>query len=233
MNKTRILFLSAALSAGLLIPAGAESVPGTLSVSGKGEVTAAADTASFEASIETTAATQEAAASQNAARSRALRTALTAAGAQFDRLSTENYTVNPIYHYDSKGRRTLEGYTAVNRLSVRVPRASRAGSVLDAAVRGGADRIDAIRFFSGSTSSARREAYLNAGKDARQKAAAAAEALGKSLGRALSISESDAPSYRRPVYLAASLKSAAYADTPVQAEDETIRTELQVTYELL
>lgn len=227
MKRLCLPLLAAALLCGTVSVGAA-----TLSVTGRGEVTAAADTASFSAAVETTAATQEEAAAENAARTRALRTALIAAGAEFDRLSTGNYSMNPVYHYDNKGKRTFLGYRVVNRLEVRVTQLSRVGAVLDAATQNGAGRIDSVAFSCENAAVYQTKAYHTAGADARQKAAAAANALGKNLGRVLSVSEASYAAPRRNFIYAASLK-ADTAATPIEAGDETLSAELTVTYELL
>lgn len=227
-----------ALAAALFVcvmPWAEAAEPRTVSVTGRGEVLCAADTAAFTATVETTAMTQEAAAAENAARTKALRTALIAAGAEFDRLSTENYSVNPVYRYEAKGKRTFLGYRAENRLQVRVAQLSRVGGVLDAAAKNGADRIDSVDFTNENKNTYRNRAYLAAGEDARKKASAAAEALGLRLGRVVSVSENSytAPRYRSVMLMAASAKTEADAATPIEAEEETLRAELSVVYELV
>lgn len=234
MKKKFAILLACSLFTGLF--AGAEAAgPRTISVTGKGEITCAADTAVFNATVETLAMTQEAAAAENAARTKALRTALIAAGAEFDRLSTENYSVNPVYHYAEKGKRTFLGYRVQNRIQVRVSQLSRMGAILDAATRNGADRIDSVDFMNENKTVYRNRAYLAAGEDARKKASAAAGALGLRLGRVLSVSENsyEAPRYRGVMLMAASAKTEADAATPIEAEEETLRTELSVVYEML
>jgi len=235
MKKKFTVLLALSLFTGLLTAAEAAE-PHTISVTGRGEVSCAADTAVFNATVETDAMTQEAAASENAARSKALRTALIAAGAEFDRLSTENYSVNPMYRYGEKGKRTFLGYRVQNRLQIRVSQLSRVGTILDAAVKNGADRIDSVDFMNENKAVYRNRAYLAAGEDARKKAAAAAGALGMRLGRVLSVSENSysAPRFRNNMLMAASMKAeTADAATPIEAEEETLRTELSVVYEML
>ena len=234
MKKAWTLLAAAVILSASAFTAEAAS-PRTISVSGKASVTAAADTATFNASIENTALTQEAAAAENARRTRELRTALIAAGAQFDKLATGSYSVNPIYHYDKNGKRRFDGYLAQNQLKVRVNDLKKTGAIIDAATQNGADRIDSIDFFNRNKTVYKNKAYHEAGSDARQKAETAANALGLTLGRVLSASETyyAPPTYQRPIFLMEKSVSADSVTTPIEAEDEILKVELNVTYELI
>ena len=233
MKKKWILLAAAVFTAGSLLTARAAD-PRTVSVTGHGEVAAAADTAEFNASVENKAATQEEAAKENARRTQILRTALIAAGAQFDRLSTGSYSVNPIYHYTRDGKQIFEGYTATNQLKVRITDLKKTGAIIDAAVKNGADRVDSINFYNRNKTVYQNKAYLEAGADARQKAETAATALGLTPGRILSVTETyyTPSTYSRPVFF---MSKAAVSDaaTPIEAEDDLLKVELNVTYELI
>ncbi len=235
MKKIMPLLAAAMLLTASAVTADAASQR-TISVNGEASVTAAADTAAFSTSIENTAATQDAAAAENARRTRQLRTALIAAGAQFDKLATDSYSVNPIYHYDKNGKRTFEGYRAVSQLSVRVNDLDKTGAIIDAATQNGADRINNINFYNRNKTVYKTKAYNEAGADARAKAETAANAMGLTLGRVLSVSETyyAPPVYQRPVlYMAKSAVMDSAATPPIEAEDEVLKVELNVTYELI
>lgn len=111
MKHIATLLLAAALAAGAGFTASAS--PRTVTVTGTGRIAAEASSASFSAYVETTADTQQEAAAENARRTRALREALLATGARMDQLTTENYTVNPIYVYDQKKAPPPSGATAL------------------------------------------------------------------------------------------------------------------------
>lgn len=233
MKKTWTLLAAALFLSASALTASAAS-PRTISVTGVGEVAAAADTATFNASIENTGATQEEAARENARRTRLLRTALIAAGAQFDTLSTGSYAVNPIYHYDKNGKRRFDGYLAQNQLKVKVNDLTKTGSIIDTAARNGADRIDSVEFYNRNKTVYKTKAYNEAGAEARAKAETAAAALGLTLGRVLSASETyyAPPTYQRPVLLMSKVAAADTATTPIEAEDDLLKVELNVTYEV-
>lgn len=233
MKKTWTLLAAAFLLSASAMTASA-ATPRTISVTGVGEALAAADTAVFNASIENTGATQEEAARENARRTRLLRTALIAAGAQFDTLSTGSYAVNPIYHYDKNGKQRFDGYLAQNQLKVKVNDLSKIGAIIDTAAQNGADRIDSIDFYNRNKTVYKTKAYHEAGLDARTKAETAANALGLSLGPVLSASETyyAPPTYQRPVFLMSKMAASDAPATPIEAGDEILKVELNVTYQV-
>lgn len=234
MKKKWTLLTACAMAAISLSTAHAEDAPRTISVTGRGTAAAAPDRAEFDVTIETTAPTQAEAASENAAKSRAVRTALIAAGAKFDQLATGNYSVSPVYRYDKKNNRTLLGYTAQNRIHVEANLLRNTGSVIDAAAESGAARIDSIQFSNTNKDPYKNQAYRLAAEDARAQAETLAKSLGLTLGPVLSVNENtsyNTPVYFRPTMLSA--KSAAAPATPIESDSETIEAELTVTYGLL
>lgn len=233
MKKKWTLLAAAAVAALSFSTAHADDGARTISVTGRGTAVAAADRAEFDVTIETTASTQEAAASENAVRSRAVRTALIAAGAKFDQLTTGRYSVFPVYRYDKKNNRTLAGYTAQNRIHVEANLLRNTGAIIDAAAESGAARIDSIQFSNTNKDPYKNQAYRLAAEDARAQAEAIAKSLGQTLGPVLSVSESttaSGPYTIRPMLLAA---KSAVSSTPIESGAETIQAELTVTYGLL
>lgn len=235
MKKIWIGSAALALSLGFAGSAWAAEAPLSVTVTGTGIAAAAADQAEFDVTIETAAPAQDAAARENAIRSRTVRTALISAGAQFDQITTGNYTVSPIYQYDKKNNRTLKGYRAQNRIHVKVPHLRKTGAVIDAAVTGGATRIDSVQFVNTNKDIYRNQAYRAAAEDARAQADAIAAGLGLTRGAVLAASENSyfaLPVYAQPMLRSAKMMAAA-APTPIESDDETIQVQLQVTYELL
>lgn len=234
MKPLTTLIMAAALLAGAGLTASA--APRTVTVTGTGRIAAEAGSATFSAYVETTADTQQEAAAENARRTRALREALLATGARMDQLTTENYTVNPIYVYDQKkGTSLLRGYRAVNQMKVRAPYLSLTGFLIDAAAEHGADRIDSLQFQTADGAPYRLRAYAAAAEDARRQAQALADTLCLSLGPALTVTETGytPPVLRRDAVFLAKASSAGSAVTPVEAGAQTVSAQLTVTYELL
>ncbi len=228
MKKTAALVLAALLACGGAFGgASAQEIV----VSGKGEVSAAADCFSFYAEIISHADSEEAAAAENAARMKKVRTALVAAGAEASRLSTESFSVSPEYKSDGKGNRKLVGYIAESSLDVTVLDLTRAGAVVDAATRNGADRVAGIRFETENRTPYEDEAYRAAAADANEKAQAAAEQLGISKGMVLAAADASEVSPRfHAVMLARAANAEADTATQMIAGEERVTAGLSVTY---
>ena len=200
-------------------------------VSGKGEVSAAADCFSFYAEMISHGKNEEEAAAENAARMRKVRTALIAAGAEASRLSTEGFSVSPEYKVDGKGNQKLVGYIAEASLDVTVLDLTRAGAVVDAATRNGADRVAGIRFLTENRTAYEDEAYRAAAVDANEKATAAADQLGLSKGMVLAAEDASDVSPRfHAVMLARAANAEADTATQMLAGDERVTAGLSVTY---
>jgi hypothetical protein len=80
-------------------------------------------------------------------------------------------------------------YVAENQLRVRVPRIAELGSIIDRAVRAGANRVERVSFGSSEAESHQARARSLAVNDAREKARTMAAELGLELGEVISINE--------------------------------------------
>lgn len=142
----------------------------TISVSAAGEATAAPDLALVRVAVVEEATTAEAAREGVAADVASMREALRAAGVPDDVVRTTSYTIVPQYDY-SQERRELIGYQAVHAFEIEAD-VNSAGPVIDAAVGGGADRVDGVTFTLREETrrdlraEALREAMTNARSDA-------------------------------------------------------------------
>lgn len=125
--------------------------------------------------------------------------ALKAKGYKDSDISTVYYNVYPEYNWSS-GSNDIIGYTATHQIKVNNSNISAAGSIVDIAVKNGANQVDYIDF--GLTSDAentyRVEALGKASQNARDKADAIAKGLGLSIKGIVSVSEGNVyyPPYR-------------------------------------
>lgn len=94
-----------------------------------------------------------------------------------EKLETTGINLNPAYRYDN-GNQTLTGYNASNMVSFRIE-TSKAGTLLDDAVKAGATRVDGVSFVAteGAISSAQKIALKEATQDAQAQANAVLGAL--------------------------------------------------------
>ncbi|MBM0743578.1 SIMPL domain-containing protein [Phormidium sp. CLA17] len=87
-----------------------------------------------------------------------------------EKLETTGINLNPTYRYDN-GNQTLTGYSASNIVSFRVE-TSKAGALLDDAVKVGATRVDGVSFVAteGAIAGAQKIALKEATQDAQAQA---------------------------------------------------------------
>ena len=170
-------------------------IPGarTVTVTGFGEARVEPDQAVVQVGVQTDAETAQDALAQNSAQTEALVQALIDAGVAEEDISTLSVQLYPRYGQpvDPEGGGQLEivGYTAVTFVEVRVRDLNNLGSVLDAAVAGGANIIQFIRFEAGDLTGALDEAREEALNDARRKAEQLAALVDAQLGPVVNITE--------------------------------------------
>jgi uncharacterized protein YggE len=190
------------------------------------------DRATIQISVQTRAATAAAAAAENANKQQAVLAALRALGLGNDQLSTINYNVYPEQRYDQGKEPVIIGYNVTNTILVEVRRLTQVGPVIDAALSHGANMITSLQFYASNTEAARRVAIASAIEKARADAEAAARAARGTLGGVLEINVGAySPPPPRPVMMMA--KSAAQADTPINAGEETLAVEVSTRWRLI
>jgi uncharacterized protein len=236
MNRVRLpfLLLCATLSASL---AAAQPKPDrpetrTLSVNGEGRVDAAPDLAIVSFAVEVTASEASAAVEQNAERSAAVAAAVKKLLTEKDRTTTTGYSLDPIYDQREAGTSAaprIGGYIARNEVQVRVHAIAAVGTLIDAAIRAGSNRVSGLQFTLEDQSPQMRQALLEAGTDARRQAEAAAQALGVKLGPVVSARTGGGPIVLPEQRFA---MAEAKMATPIEPGAVSVRATLQVTYEI-
>ncbi|MDB5670489.1 MAG: hypothetical protein JWO25_1448 [Alphaproteobacteria bacterium] len=208
----------------------APALAGTrLDVVATGEVSRVPDTATISAGVVTNAPTASAALDQNARRMETVRAALRRAGIADRDIQTSSINLYPDYRQDEKNPTpVIVGYRASNDLSIRFRDIKGAGAVLDALVAQGANQINGPNLIVGDPEPALDEARTRALAAARARADLYARALGKRVGRILSISEAGA---EQPVPMRGFLASAR-AQTKIEPGEQTLSASLSVSFEL-
>lgn len=194
----RILATALALAASplLLAPAAAQvaapiMADGTiLDVSAEGRTTRVPDVATIRAGVVTQGATAAAALADNAAKMAAVLDALKRAGIAPRDTSTANVSLSPQYRYADNQPPVVTGYQASNSVSIRFRDIAKAGAILDALVRQGANQIDGPNLSIDQPDAALDEARADAVKRARARAELYAKAAGLTVSRIVSIAES-------------------------------------------
>lgn len=173
-----------------------------LNVDGQSSVKAMPDLVSVYFTIETNGATAKVAKDNNSLISSKVTDNLIKIGLERKEIVTESFNIYEDFDWSS-GRQVSKGFKATNSLKVQLNSSEidKVGGVIDAGVDGGA----MISYINFELSTARENyykaiAFKNAAEDARIKAGAIAEGLGKEVGKLVSVSTSNFDYYPWPIY---------------------------------
>jgi uncharacterized protein YggE len=227
----KIRLLAVVLLCGLAMPAGAQTAPRSLTMTGQGTVMAAPDTVTLSAGVASEAATAASALAANNSRMQAVLAVLAKQGVAPKDIQTENFSVAPQYANSNDGQpQRLTGYRVANDVMVRLEDVGKLGPVLDALVGAGANQINGINFTIRDSAALLTEARQQAVADAKARAQTYAAAAGVTLGPILSISESDTGGMR-PLYMAAPMIRAAKS-VPVAMGQESLSASVSIVWEI-
>lgn len=203
-----------------------------VSVSGVGAVKARPDTARISIGVVSDDDTAREALDKNtAAMSRVI---VELKGQQVDPkdIQTTNFSVNPRYQHFKDGKPpAVVGYRVVNSVTIVVRELDNLGKILDQVVSQGSNQVNSIQFSVDNGDELENEARKRAIKDAKQKAQLYAQAAGVKLGTVLTISESVSSS-PRPLVRPRRLEASA-APVPIEAGEQEITAQVQVSWELV
>lgn len=232
----RAAALALVLVAGSGVAEAEETVP-TLSLGGRGTVTATPDTAIVTVGVITQSKTAGPALTENNARMRTLTDALKGAGVAEADLSTSGFQIEPVVVYPRQGSDgsqdppRVTGYRVDNRVTVKVRDIGAAGDLLDKVVRVGANQVQGIAFTVEDDTALLDEARRRAMADAAAKARVYAEAGGFRLGRLLMVGESIVQPFAAKA--APMARAALDEQVPVEPGTQELTVEVQVNWEIL
>jgi uncharacterized protein len=213
-------------------PAPVQPQPGQgISVVGQGIVITQPNVARITIGADVTDPSLANAQAEAARRMDAVINQLKASGIADNDIRTVNYSINPIYDQPNQGQQpTLRGYQVQNQVEVRVTNVAGLGALLDTAVSAGATRVMGIRFEASNMEDLKNQARDQAMQNARAKADQLARDAGVSVGRPVSIDESDTGGVT-PVRAAAPAAALAAApQTPIQPGDLQVTTTVRVVW---
>lgn len=231
MRATMLLGLAAVTAGPALAEVATVPIAGTrLELSADGEVTRAPDIATIAAGVVTNAGSAAAATAGNAQRMAAVLAALRGAGIQERDIRTTRLSLSPEYRYTDGQPPAITGYRASNQVTVTFRDIQRAGAILDALVKQGANQISGPDFRLEHPEAALDEARVQAMQRARQRAELYARAAGLQVKRIVAVAETGgyAPEAPRPMMMMARAK----ADTEIAPGEEKIGVTVAVTFEL-
>jgi uncharacterized protein YggE len=202
----------------------------SMRVHGESTIAVEPDQVQFDIGVLAEAATAKAASDRSSGQSSALIHELRAAfpSATIDNI---NFSVNPNYRYPPSGPPAIAGYTASSTVRFLLNDISRLPTVIDIAIKSGADSINRLTFTLQDETAVRGRALAQAAKQAHSGAEALAAALEVTLGKLLSVEEG------RPVIISPPReitfeKLQSTTLTPVSPGNIDVHAEVDLTYEI-
>lgn len=243
--KTKLLFIASILVLAISISAcGATPTQSNnqqirnLNINGNGSQAIAPDIAYVNVGVHTETKTVQASVTQNNTESQKVMTALSDMGVKAEDLRTSNFSIYSVQKYDDNTGELLGTYYAVdNNVIVTVRDLTKLGSLLDSAIKAGANTINNVQFdiadHTEALKAARAEALSNAIKQAQE----LADAAGVKLGDIQTIYYYDyVPTPAQPVYMnygkGGGGASAPQAEVPINPGQITITATVSIVYAL-
>ena len=235
--------LTSVLLAGLVAPAVAQQPQPqrpdrVINVNATGTVQREPEKAVITVAVESSAPTAQAAAQANARKMDAVFAALRRVGIVPPKVRTTAYELHPEYAQPTRDNPNptprVVGYRAINMVLVEVDTIAKVGTVIDATVSSGANRIHNLSFELRDSEAARLEALKLATAKARNEAEVLAAATGQRLGPPVSISSS---SYFEPRQYRMDMRAEVAmapppAPTPIEAGTLTITATVNIVYRM-
>ncbi len=215
------------------------SLANTVTGNGQAKLKVVPDLVSVYFNVDTTGDTSAEATESNSEIVDELITELIKEGFERDQIQTTGFNVYPEYDWVN-GERIDKGYRATHSIRVELSTndSSRIGKVIDAGVGAGAG-VSYINFelSQEKQNEYKAQALKSATEDARIKAQAIAEGLGKRLGRLVSVTDTSFSYYPWPIYAAregATLDAgeAKEATTNIQPGEQEVTASVTAIYKL-
>lgn len=209
----------------------------SITVSGEGTVKAVADLVLANISVVTEKPTSEEAVEENSTISNAVIDAIERIDAEYIRVQTAGYSLNPLYYYqDESSPPEIYAYRVTSSINVETTDIEKIGQIITLAIENGANDISSLRFdlSVSAKEQAKKEALRKASLDAASKAGAIADSLGLELANIIMINESGT-SYPGPVYSLQKIESVISEDRElvppvVEPQEIEVSSSVDITY---
>lgn len=216
------------------VPPREAAPPETVSVTGTGRVTLVPDRFTFTLGVQTNAPSVDAAVNDNNERVARVVAALKSAGAKPEEIQTSGFSIYPQQDYSQGQLPRLLGYQVNNTVTVRKKEVAAASKLLQVAIAAGVNTASGLNFEVSDPARGREQGLKAAFDDARVKAALLAQAAGRTLGRAMNITEGGeaAPPPRPMMGRVMAAKVADVSQVPVESGSEELSFTVSVIFEL-
>jgi uncharacterized protein YggE len=239
MKRFRLFLLATSLAAPLAAqpatqPPRESGMPETVSVTGNSRVQLTPDRFSFNVGVQTMAPTVDDAVNQNNARVASVIAALKKAGATDAEVRTSGFSVSPQQTYEPGQPPRLVGYQVSNSVTVTKKEVAQAGRLLQVAISAGVNEASGLMFDVADQTRGRDQGLRAAFDDARAKAGLLAQAAGRTLGRAIMITEGAEPMAPRPMMMgrAMAAKAEVVSQVPVESGSSELTYTVSVVFEM-
>ena len=204
-----------------------------VTVLGTGEVKTKSDIAHIHVGVVTHAPSAAEAVEQNNEAMRTLIATLKEQGLKENEIQTSNFTVLPQYRHrpEKPEEPTLTGYQVTNSVRITVRELESLGKILDKVVAEGANQVHSIQLGVREPEPHQDEARRKAIANARHRAEILAEASDTKLGKILRIQEATSLP-PQPLMATGARMFAAESAVPIEAGEQSIVAQIQVTFEL-
>ena len=209
----------------------------TIEARGTARVKAEPDRAKVTMSVINEASTAKSAAELNAAQMNKVLKNLEKLAGDKGKVTTQSYDLRPVYEYKrvaGDNKRVLKGYQAVNRVEVDTSDLATLGTIIDGAVNAGSNEVQSVHFYVENDAAVRRQALLEAGREAREKAEAIAESLGATLGNLVHATSElgDGPRPMPMARMAMAMEADAASGTTINPQEIDVEMSVRAIFEI-
>jgi uncharacterized protein YggE len=198
-----------------------------IEVEGKAKIMAMPNIAILSFAVETNAKSAQDAVNQNSGRTEKLLATIKKMIGKEDKVKTTGYSLSPIYEKGDRSR--PEGYRVRNTVLVETNRLDKVGFFIDEAVKAGASGIGGLTFRTDQEEKLRKEAAVEAFRQAMVNAKELAKAAGLTIKRIIKVSYGP----REPVFnYPGEANVQASAQTPITIGEIPIEARVTVTFEV-
>ena len=227
MKKLFVLILLFCLAFATSAPARGDEKVSTIEIAARATVNSMPNTLTLSFAVDTDAPLAKDAVDENAERTQKVLAALRKVGEKDSRIWTSGFTLSPLYE---KGDPTKpSGFRARNTVILETKMLNKAGAFIDEAAKAGVSRISNMAFTSDKEEALRREAAVEALKQATRDAEMLAKAAGLAIKRVVRIRYDQQAHAPMPI-----LREAAFAgvQTPVAVGEISVHANVHVVFEL-
>ena len=203
----------------------------TITVTGEAELTMSPDRATVTIGVETWGKNIMSIKADNGKRVKAILDAVKGLGIPAKDIMTRDLSIQPVYSWKDD-RREFIHYRMRNVVVITVNDLAKVEDVVNAGVNESSNILEGVTFSTKDAGRLQDSLQIQAARNARSKAVALAEAVGAKVGDAITITESQ--TYEpRPMYAMKALGAVEdRASTPVESGQLTLKSTINIVFEL-